>query len=56
MTEAEPLSPRRQLLVDAAIEVVAAHGLRGLTHRAVDRAGGAARGQLLGVPADPPAR
>ena len=44
MTEAEPLSPRRQLLVDAAIEVVAAHGLRGLTHRAVDREAGLPEG------------
>ena len=44
MTEAEPLSPRRQLLVEAAIEVVAAHGLRGLTHRAVDRQAGLPEG------------
>ena len=32
-----PLSPRRQQLLLAAVEVVAAHGMRGLTHRAVDR-------------------
>ena len=44
MTEAETLSPRRQLLVDAAVEVVAAHGLRGLTHRAVDREAGLPEG------------
>ena len=50
----EPSSRAAQLL-DAALHVVAEHGLRGLTHRAVDRAGGAARGQLLGVPAHPQA-
>ena len=44
MTEAETLSPRRQLLVDAAVDVVAAHGLRGLTHRAVDRQAGLPEG------------
>ena len=44
MTEAETLSPRRQLLVDAAIQVVAAQGLRGLTHRAVDREAGLPEG------------
>ncbi|MEW1637831.1 TetR family transcriptional regulator [Streptomyces sp. NPDC093801] len=31
---------RRVLLADAAIEVLAEHGMRGLTHRAVDRAAG----------------
>ena len=44
MLEADQLSPRRRLLVDAAIEVVAAHGLRGLTHRAVDREAGLPEG------------
>ncbi|RYP89004.1 TetR/AcrR family transcriptional regulator [Nocardioides guangzhouensis] len=44
MLEADQLSPRRRLLVDAAIEVVAAHGLRGLTHRAVDRQAGLPEG------------
>ena len=29
---------RREVLADAAIEVIAAHGMRGLTHRAVDAA------------------
>lgn len=31
-------SPRRRRLLDAAVAVLAAEGLRGLTHRAVDRA------------------
>jgi DNA-binding transcriptional regulator YbjK len=44
MLEADQLSPRRRLLVDAAIEVVAANGLRGLTHRAVDREAGLPEG------------
>jgi len=34
------LSPRRRALLDAAVEVLAAQGLRGLTHRAVDRHAG----------------
>ena len=37
-------SPRRQQLLDAALRVIAAHGLRGLTHRAVDREAGLAEG------------
>lgn len=35
---------RRELLADAAIEVLAAEGGRGLTHRAVDRAAGLPQG------------
>lgn len=35
---------RRALLLDAAVEVVAASGLRGLTHRAVDAQAGLAEG------------
>ncbi len=35
---------RRAVLLDAALEVVVAQGLRGLTHRAVDRAAGVAEG------------
>ncbi|MFL6075241.1 MAG: TetR/AcrR family transcriptional regulator [Mycobacteriales bacterium] len=31
---------RREVLADAAIEVIAAHGMRGLTHRAVDAEAG----------------
>lgn len=31
---------RRRTLADAGLEVLAAHGARGLTHRAVDRAAG----------------
>lgn len=38
------LSPRRQLLVEAAMRVVAEHGLKGLTHRAVDREAGLPEG------------
>jgi DNA-binding transcriptional regulator YbjK len=42
---AEPaLSPRRRQLVEAALHVVAEHGLRGLTHRAVDRRAGLPQG------------
>jgi DNA-binding transcriptional regulator YbjK len=42
---AEPvLSPRRRQLVEAALHVVAEHGLRGLTHRAVDRRAGLPEG------------
>ena len=42
---AEPaLSPRRRQLVEAALQVVAEHGLRGLTHRAVDRQAGLSEG------------
>ena len=44
-THAEPsLSPRRRQLVEAALHVVAKHGLRGLTHRAVDRRAGLPQG------------
>jgi DNA-binding transcriptional regulator YbjK len=47
MSPPEPgagLSPRRKLLVEAALHVVADHGLRGLTHRAVDRQAGLPEG------------
>ena len=37
-------SPRKRLLLDAGVAVVAAHGMRGLTHRAVDREAGLAEG------------
>ena len=40
----EPLSSRRRLLLDTAVHVVATSGLRGLTHRAVDRAAGLPEG------------
>src|SRR5699024_8780277 len=30
--------PRRRLIADAGVRIIAAHGLRALTHRAVDRA------------------
>lgn len=43
MTEA-PLSPRMELLLTTALHVVAEHGLRGLTHRAVDRRAGLPEG------------
>lgn len=38
------LSPRRRELLDAALHVVADEGLRGLTHRAVDRRAGLPEG------------
>jgi len=38
------LSPRRRAILDAALEVVVDQGLRGLTHRAVDRAAGLPEG------------
>jgi DNA-binding transcriptional regulator YbjK len=41
---AAPLSPRRRLLLDAALRVAADEGLRGLTHRAVDRRAGVPEG------------
>ena len=37
-------SPRRRQLLDAALHVIADQGLRGLTHRAVDRQAGLAEG------------
>ena len=37
-------SPRMELLLAAALHVVAEHGLRGLTHRAVDRQAGLPEG------------
>lgn len=41
MNPPEPtLTPRMQVLLDAAVEVLAAQGLRGLTHRAVDAQAG----------------
>jgi DNA-binding transcriptional regulator YbjK len=41
---APALSPRRRQLLDAALHVVADEGLRGLTHRAVDRRAGLPQG------------
>lgn len=41
---APALSPRRLELIDAALHVVADEGLRGLTHRAVDRRAGLPEG------------
>ncbi|WP_346387555.1 hypothetical protein [Nocardioides sp.] len=38
------MSPRRHQLLDAALHVVADRGLRGLTHRAVDREAGLPEG------------
>jgi len=35
---------RRTLVADAALDVVAAHGMKGLTHRAVDAASGSPAG------------
>ena len=39
-----PESPRRQQLLDAAVHVIADEGLKGLTHRAVDRRAGLPEG------------
>ena len=39
-----PESPRRRQLLDAAVQVIAAEGLKGLTHRAVDRRAGLPEG------------
>jgi DNA-binding transcriptional regulator YbjK len=41
---AQALSPRRRELLEAALHVVADEGLRGLTHRAVDRRAGLPQG------------
>jgi DNA-binding transcriptional regulator YbjK len=41
---ATPLSPRRRQLLDAARHVIADQGLKGLTHRAVDRQAGLPEG------------
>lgn len=43
-TPASGLSPRRRRLLDAALHVIADEGLRGLTHRAVDRRAGLPEG------------
>src|SRR5689334_3672309 len=40
----EDLSPRRRALLDAAVVVTAGQGLRGLTHRAIDRQAGLPEG------------
>jgi DNA-binding transcriptional regulator YbjK len=44
VTESPARSPRMELLLGAALHVVAEHGLKGLTHRAVDRAAGLPEG------------
>jgi len=41
---ASPPSPRRRQLLDAALHVLADQGLKGLTHRAVDRRAGLPEG------------
>lgn len=43
-TAVDELSPRRRALLDAALQVLAEQGLRGLTHRAVDRQAGLPEG------------
>ena len=45
------LTGRRRELLEAALHVTADEGLRGLTHRAVDRRAGLPEGTTLGVPA-----
>ena len=42
------LSPRMQLILEAATRVVAARGMRGLTHRAVDAEAGLPQGSTSG--------
>lgn len=42
------LSPRMQLILEAATRVVAARGMRGLTHRAVDAQAGLPQGSTSG--------
>jgi DNA-binding transcriptional regulator YbjK len=44
MTDAPARSARMEVLLGAAVHVVAEHGLRGLTHRAVDRQAGLPEG------------
>jgi DNA-binding transcriptional regulator YbjK len=44
MTQERVRTPRMELLLQAALHVVAEHGLRGLTHRAVDREAGLPEG------------
>ena len=44
MTESPARSPRMELLLGTALRVVAEQGLKGLTHRAVDRAAGLPEG------------
>lgn len=39
-----PVTPRRRQLLDAAVAVIAEDGLKGLTHRAVDRRAGLPEG------------
>ena len=39
-----PVGSRREVLVDAALDVIGATGMRGLTHRAVDRQAGLPEG------------
>lgn len=47
-TTATPLTPRRRLILDAAQDVVIEQGLRGLTHRAVDREADLPQGSTSG--------
>ena len=47
------LSPRRRVILDAATEVLDGQGLRGLTHRSVDRAAGLPEGTTSATWADP---
>lgn len=46
--ETAPLSPRMQLILESATQVVAAGGMRGLTHRAVDAEAGLSQGSTSG--------
>ncbi|WP_156466189.1 TetR/AcrR family transcriptional regulator [Janibacter sp. Soil728] len=46
--ESAPLSPRMHLILESATKVVAAGGMRGLTHRAVDAEAGLSQGSTSG--------
>ncbi|WP_256840089.1 TetR/AcrR family transcriptional regulator [Ornithinimicrobium faecis] len=49
MTNDAPAPDRRTALADASIDIVAEHGLRGLTHRAVDGAAGVPVGSTSNI-------
>ncbi|UUZ44166.1 hypothetical protein LP422_16585 [Janibacter limosus] len=46
--ESATLSPRKRLILESATKVVAAGGMRGLTHRAVDAEAGLSQGSTSG--------
>ena len=48
VTDSTELSPRMRLILESATRVVAAGGMRGLTHRAVDAEAGLPQGSTSG--------